>query len=331
MLKILGWGSIGPLVVLGAAGCLSGEDPSKNAGSIRGADEVSAAPGLSAPTCDTAKLFNPPVVVPGFDERDIYSARLSADELTAVLSVVNGATGVDFFTASRATTADPFVIGVELAELNTAGDEYWPTLSADRLTIYFESARPTPLDDGGPGTPRIWEATRPAVDAPFGAPIVPTAFRVNGLEAAPYLSPSGRTLYFSSSAFGGPGQLDLEVADINGYGVVTGFAPVPGSSPVEENMPVITGDERTLYFARGGDPSTRDIWVVGRTDDFPAYGVLSGQVTPLAQDIAQEVIELNSVHDEFPSWLSSDGCRLYFISNRPVGGVSRYRVWVAQK
>jgi len=271
--------------------------------------------------------------VPGFDERDIYSARLSSDELSAVLSVQNGATGVDFFTASRTTTSDPFVIGAELAELDTPGDEYWPSLSADRLTIYFESARPMPLDDGGvsaPGTARIWEATRPTVDAPFGAPIVPGGFRVDGLEAAPYLSPGGHTLYFSSSAFGGPGQLDLFVADINAYGVVTGFAPLP-SSAVEENMPVVTGDERTLFFSRNSTASAiRDIWVVGRQDDFPAYGVLS-QTTPVAQDISQEVIEVNSVHDEFPSWISSDGCRLYFISNRPVGGTSRYRVWVAEK
>jgi hypothetical protein len=200
------------------------------------------------------------------------------------------------------------------------------------LTIYFESERPMPLDDGGvsaPGIARIWEATRPTVDAPFGAPIVPGGFRVDGLEAAPFLSPGGRTLYFSSSAFGGPGQLDLFVADINAYGVVTGFRLLP-SSPVEENMPVVTDDERTLFFSRDSTVSARDIWVVGRQDDFPAYGVLS-QVTLVAQDIPQEVVEVNSVHDEFPSWLSSDGCRLYFISNRPVDGVSRYRVWVAHK
>jgi hypothetical protein len=47
------------------------------------------------------------------------------------------------------------------------------------------------------------------------------------------------------------------------------------------------------------------------------------QATPVAQDVPQEVVEVNSVHDEFPSWASADACRLYFIRNRPVGGNSR--------
>ena len=157
----------------------------------------------------------------------------------------------------------------------------------------------------------------------------PGFFRVDRPEAAPYLAPGGHTLYFSSVARGGPGQLDLFVADINAYGVVTGFALLP-SSAAEENMPVVTDDQRALFFARDSTVSARDIWVVGRQDDFPPYGVLS-QVTPVAQDIPQEVVELSSIHDEFPSWVSSDACRLYFISNRPVLGTSRYRVWVAEK
>ena len=333
MLKFLGCSLLGSLVVLGVAGCLdSSENIGKNAGSLGDTDAGASALSPSAPMCDTAKLFNPPVVVPGFDARDVFSARLSPDELSAVLAVSNGATGVDLFTASRPTTADPFVIGAELAELDTAGDEYWPTLSADGLTIYFESARPMPQDDGGlsaSGTARIWEATRPTVAAPFATPIVPGFFRVDQPEAAPYLAHGGHTLYFSSLARGGPGNLDLFVADINAYGVVTGFGLLP-SSTAEENMPVVTNDERALFFARESTASARDIWVVGRQDDFPAYGVLA-QTTPVAQDISQEVIEVNSVHDEFPSWISPDACRLYFISDRPVDGTSRYRVWVAEK
>jgi WD40-like Beta Propeller Repeat len=334
MLKILGCSSVGALIALGMAGCLdSGSNVGKSAGSLGGGDARSAPPvPLSTPTCDTTKLFSPPAPVPGFDGREIISGRVSSDELSAVVSVKNGATGYDFFNASRATTADPFVLGTELAELNTPGDEFWPTLSADGLTIHFESARPMPLDDGGvsaPGVARIWEATRPTVTAPFGAPIVPGFFQVDQPEAAPSLGPGGRTLYFSSLARGKVGGLDLFVADVNAYGVVTGIAPLP-SSPYDDNMPIVTADQRALYFGRDTAISGQDILVIGRQDDFPPFGVLS-QSAPVPQDIPQDVVELNTIYDEFPMSISTDACRLYFVSNRPVGGTSQYRVWLAEK
>src|SRR5262249_47051877 len=91
------------------------------------------------------------------------------------------------------------------------------------------------------------------------------------------------------------------------------------NSAREENMPTVTDDEREMFFSRYGTDFERDIWVVARESASDPFGV------------PQKVVEASSSDDEFPSWVSPDSCRLYMISNRPIDGVTRYRVWVAEK
>lgn len=305
------------MVALGAAGCFSdGEAVGTQRGSLDGPSSVAAA-------CDLSKPFESPRVVVGLDDRDIFSARLSADETSAVIAAKNGATGTDLLVATRATAADPFVIGAPIAELDSSADEYWPSLSADGETIFFESGRH--LSGGGTGNEmaRIWMATRSSGTGTFGTPIVLGAFQVGKPEGAPYFHPGGHALYFTSLARGGAGNLDLFVADLTDFGVVTGVRPIKSANgPGVDHMPLPSYDERALFFARadeGLDDDNRNIWVVGRASSDDEFG------------IPQAVVELNSTYDEFPSSLSTDACRIYFVSNRPDGGVQRYRIWVASK
>jgi hypothetical protein len=196
-----------------------------------------------SPRAISEKPFDAPQPVPGLDDRDIYSARLSADETSALLAVASGQNGVDLYAASRASPSDPFVVGAPIAELDTAADEYWPSLGDDGKMIFFESGRS--------GVARIWTASRPSADAAFGAPFVLGIFEVDGgPEAAPYLHPGGRSLYFSSLARGGKGDLDLFVAAITDFGVVTAVRSVDSAnSALEENMPLVSYDERALFFS----------------------------------------------------------------------------------
>ena len=75
-----------------------------------------------------------------------------------------------------------------------------------------------------------------------------------------------------------------------------------------------------MYFAstrtsgRGGE----DIWVARRTSMNDRFG-----------DPAT-VGELDTSNDEVPSFLSADGCRLYFGSTRP-GGLGDSDMYVAAK
>jgi hypothetical protein len=344
----LGWALGVTTLVLGVAGCLQETD---GVASVRGPlapgqgdpaaesepGEPSSLPALlpcegsgcnanvqllAESTCDRAKPYAAPTLVSGFDTRDVFSARLSADETSAVLALADGS-NVELYAASRTTSADPFVIGDPLATVNTAADEYWPSLSADHRMMFFESGRNLVVPDGGTITnqqSRIWVATRTTAEGAFGAPTVLGLFKVARPEGAPYLHPGGRALYFTSWARGGAGDADIFVADITEFGIITAFRNITSANgPGEENTPIVSDDERALFYSRYGSGTGRDIWVVGRATTEVGFG------------LAQEVVELTSPYDDFPSSISPDGCRLYFISNRPVGGVSRYRVWLAEK
>jgi hypothetical protein len=67
-----------------------------------------------------------------------------------------------------------------------------PMVRFDGLEIVFVSDRP-----GGKGQQDIWMATRESVDQPWGAPVNLEEVNTPDVELHPYLSPDGRTLYFS--------------------------------------------------------------------------------------------------------------------------------------
>src|SRR5262245_25671636 len=74
-------------------GSLGGDDGGEGSDAGEGSDGCAPEQGgdggdsgPAGPACDLSKPFNTPVVVPGFDARDVYSARISADETSALLS-----------------------------------------------------------------------------------------------------------------------------------------------------------------------------------------------------------------------------------------------------
>jgi hypothetical protein len=91
-------------------------------------------------------------------------------------------TGVDFLQANVAA----------LAAVNTASDEGDPSVSADALSLYFQS------DRAGGVSNAIWVATRPTRAAPFGAPQL--AQDSPGTDHSPSISASGNFLIKSIAA-----------------------------------------------------------------------------------------------------------------------------------
>lgn len=76
-----------------------------------------------------------------------------------------------------------------LASINTAALEYAPSISDDRLELFF-----TRWDVAGGGLPMIMHALRPREDAAF-APPQPVA-AISGFVEAPSLTSDGRSLYY---------------------------------------------------------------------------------------------------------------------------------------
>ncbi|MFO1041724.1 MAG: SUMF1/EgtB/PvdO family nonheme iron enzyme [Planctomycetaceae bacterium] len=73
----------------------------------------------------------------------------------------------DLYVCRRSTPAAKWEAPVNLgAVINTADNEDCPVLADNGLTLYFSSNRP-----GGKGGMDVWRAIRPAIDAPFEAPV----------------------------------------------------------------------------------------------------------------------------------------------------------------
>ncbi len=102
--------------------------------------------------------------------------------------------------------AGSFGTPVRVAEVSSAGDEFLPVLSADKLTIYFATTSTGPGTKGGFD---IWTAHRATATDPFASPSVVTELNSAGNDAPGWLSSDNCRLYFWSDT---AGSSDLYVA-----------------------------------------------------------------------------------------------------------------------
>lgn len=274
--------------------------------------------------CDRNARFSSVAPVDGLDDQlGVQRAQLSADERTVVFSrlTVAGppdapvARHGDLYIALRDHRGDPFQAATVLDAVNSERDEAGASLSVDQETLYFD--RSDPATDATDAMPRyrIYAATR-AGPTSFAVPIAVDLRDADGSNIEPY-AVLGR-LYFASRRTNGSSS--LFVADGRG----TSFATPQqlGSielqpAPTAYEDPVVSADERTLYFSApplAGGPA--DIWTTSRPDPAQPFG------TP------HVVTELDTSNVERPTWISQDGCRLYFVTNRTGQGL---QLWMAAR
>jgi len=161
--------------------------------------------------------------------------------------------------SERASVNDPWPQGTNISELNQLGKLNMPRLTADELIIFFGSYN----IPGGQGNDDIWMATRPDRYSPFGAVTNLTELNTASTDFAPFVSPDGLTLYFSSNR---NGQYQLFRATRQSltepFGNIEHLSifDTPGGWSVHPNL---SGDGSTLYFIRllDNDLSTGDIYV----------------------------------------------------------------------
>ncbi len=287
--------------------------------------------------CHPGIPFGIPTLVGGLEELSVSSARFTPDEKTVIFSALKSGCSeercADLFFAKRLDASSPFVVSGPLPGVDVnveQASEYWPTMTADGLLLFLESARSVDKIDGGylNDQSRIWTATRPNASAEFSQPYIQTLFRdIPGPESSPYLHPNGTSLYFVSGGRPGKGSLDLFVALLNEFGGATSVTNLDAvNTATAESTPVLTLDDRVLYFAREDATFRRHVMVSSR----PTRSGLFGPGAPVA--------ELNTRDEEFPTWVSDDHCRLYFVSNRPLPddagsgpGNASYRLWLAAR
>lgn len=173
-----------------------------------------------------------------------------------------------------------------------------PTLTADRLELYYNSAGD------------IYRATRASVTDPWGAGSVVTQLSGGSGETTPEVSNDGLTMFIASDRAGAGvcGDQDLWVA-IRADRSANWNPPthVPElCSAMSDTGATLSGDQLTIAFAshRTGSLGLADMYVATRTTTASTWS------NPLP------ITGLNTSFTDADPVLSPDGLTLYFFSNR---------------
>jgi Tol biopolymer transport system component len=144
--------------------------------------------------------FDDPRPIEGLDSPAIeHLPWLSSDELTLVFvsSRAGGLGQSDLWTTTRSTRDARFEPPRPLPGINTPLDEGRASLTADRLSLIFSSAR-----DGTLGDHDLWIATRTDPDGPFGPPTNLTHLNSTTRDIDPFLTANERELFYVSTRTG---------------------------------------------------------------------------------------------------------------------------------
>jgi tetratricopeptide (TPR) repeat protein len=120
--------------------------------------------------------------------------------------------GGDIWVTERRSPANPWGEPVNLGStVNSRAFELFPSISSDRLTLFFTSGFLSyPARTGGFGGPDLWVTRRASEDDQWGEPVnLGPLVNTAAEEGCPHISPDFSTLYFSSDRPGGFGNSDL--------------------------------------------------------------------------------------------------------------------------
>lgn len=232
-----------------------------------------------------------------------------------------------------------------------------PALSADLLTLYFNSKR-----DGGQGQEDIWFAQRSKRDEAFSAPMPERALNTSDRETGLALSADGLSLWFSSDRDGGDGRLDVYLATRASMGASWSVTRVSElNSGGDDLVSSIADGERTLFLARrDDDDDDYDLYVARRSDRTGAFAAPEPITALNSDDEESDAVslegdgglvftrdeqlvyapsypapdgsvvslrELNSKDDDRDAWFSADLSYVVFSSDRS----GSYRLYEARR
>jgi len=164
---------------------------------------------------------------------------ISADGLTLYFSTYRGPRpgglgGDDIWVTTRVSTSDAWGEPVNLGPpINTAHDDFMPSISSDGQALFFNSRRPGGFNSSPPGilNSDIYVAIRRSINDPWGEPINlgPMINQTSGSYGAydPDVSSDGSTIYFGApDRTAGSKTYDfwqapiIPIVDLNADGIV---------------------------------------------------------------------------------------------------------------
>jgi hypothetical protein len=189
-----------------------------------------------------------------------------------------GPGGFDLYTSTRASRNDAWGAPTAVAELNTAFDDRFPTVTGDNCALYFSSNRPgSVLDPTNNPSDDIWVAMRPDASSPWT--VVENVFELNtdGVELLSSVSNDHQEFFFVSTQAPSLGGLDLFRTDaipgVFRYGVgkagnngmprlrTVGGAPTPGNKSFGFEISNFDQNGRGFYWVSLDDAPGPEIWV----------------------------------------------------------------------
>lgn len=227
----------------------------------------------------------------------------------------------DFYVSKKANGVWSDAVAVD--EINTAGNEGAPTLSADGQYLFFTACEELYNDlDARPtkGSCDLFIAKK--VGERFANPRnLEEPVNSGAWESQPSFSSDGRTLYFVRAVKGADGKKHRDIFMTRIDDRSSWSAPEPLNSKIntlfDETSVFIHPDDQTLYFSSDGHPGMggQDIFMSRRT---PAGEW--GEPVNLGYPI-------NTANDENSLLVSPDGTTGYFASDREggFGGLDLYQ------
>jgi Tol biopolymer transport system component/tetratricopeptide (TPR) repeat protein len=210
--------------------------------------------GLDAPA-RADFTFGTPVDIqstfPFLDPATEYVTCFSADGLEVYFASVRsgGQGGYDLWVCKRVSPEDAWGPPENLGPIvNTASNEYGPSVTVDGLELYFQSPRP-----GGYGSADIYVTRRATRTSPWG-PATNLGPKVNGSfgDQWPMVSPDGLELYVSSNRPGNLGAGDIYVSKRattqDPWGDPVNLGPAV-NSPFFEGITRLSPDALLLFFS----------------------------------------------------------------------------------
>ena len=187
----------------------------------------------------------------------------------------------DIFLSTRVTTSDAWGDPTRLS-VSSVSDDGNPEISADGLTLYFQSLR-----TGSFGSYDLWAATRSDPTAAFDSPVnLGSTVNSSFNDGGPSISSDSLSLFFSSNRPGG-GQGAFSIWTATRSSINDPFTTVssfPVNSEFDGGQPHISRDGSIFLFqsTRPGGFGNSDIWISSAVPEPTALTLLGiGAVTLL--------------------------------------------------
>lgn len=221
-------------------------------------------------------------------------------------SRAEGPGGDDVWYATRLSRADAFDLPRLVPGINSEQDETSPAISADGLTLYVGSDRPYAASERNMN---IWRATRESTMSAWGPLVYVEGLNSEFDDIPRPLALDGLAMPLASRRDGEDYQTYLATrrALTAEFDVVEPLSElwVPGTSAVDAFM---TNDGMMVFFNREPADGQGELHMAWRTSLAESFG----EAVPLPR--------VNTSADERDPWVSADGQRFFFASNRRDGG-----------